>query len=270
MLSAFIEILRDNWQWRKQIGNLALFELIKKSRGAVLSWAWLIVKPTIFIFCFWFAIEIGLRSGSSQANGTPYLLWLSSGIIPWFFMSEMMGGGVDVFRRYRYLVNKIKFPLSAISSVFSCASMLVQLMLMVVLFIMFFLFRQTPTIYLLQVPILLAMMLIFWTFVSILFSPLSALSKDIANLLHALTQPIFWLSGVIFNVDHIQIEWIKFLLNINPVTFFASSFRDAFCGKEWFWSDTIPFLSFLVVFFIIVFLATLTYKNLNKEVADVL
>ena len=270
MLDAFTEILRDNWAWRKQIGNLALFELVKKSRGAVLSWAWLLVKPMIFIFCFWFAIEIGLRSGNSQSNGTPYLLWLSAGIIPWFFMSDMLGAGVDVFRRYPYLVNKVKFPLSAISSVFSSASMLVELMLMVVLFLMFFLYQQPVTIYLLQVPLLLIMMWFFWTSVSILFSPLSALSKDIANLLHAMTQPIFWLSGVLFNVSNIQIGWVRFLLNINPVTFFATSFRDAFCGNAWFWSDTVPFVSFLIVFAIIVFLATLSYKNLNQEVADVL
>ena len=63
-MSTLGTILKDNWAWRKQIGRLALFELVKKSRGAVLSWSWFFIKPAMYIFCFWFALDIGLRVGS--------------------------------------------------------------------------------------------------------------------------------------------------------------------------------------------------------------
>ena len=59
VLSTLATILKDNWEWRKQIGRLAIFELVKKSRGAVLGWAWFFIKPAMYIFCFWFALESG-------------------------------------------------------------------------------------------------------------------------------------------------------------------------------------------------------------------
>ena len=97
MLGTLATILRDNWEWRRQIGRLAIFELVKKSRGAVLSWAWFLIKPGMYIFCFWFALDVGLRVGSGgEAGAPPYLLWLCAGLIPWFFMQDMLGAGIDV------------------------------------------------------------------------------------------------------------------------------------------------------------------------------
>ena len=162
------EIIKEQWEWRKQIGRLALFELVKKSRGAVLSWAWFFIKPAMYIFCFWFALDVGLRSGQGMAdsgNG-PYILWLCAGLIPWFFMQDMLGAGVDVYHRYPYLVNKIKFPLSGISTIYTGAVMIVQLMLMVVLFAIYFICGMPFDIYLLQVPVLIILMFVFWDMVS--------------------------------------------------------------------------------------------------------
>ena len=247
-MSTLGTILKDNWAWRKQIGRLALFELVKKSRGAVLSWSWFFIKPAMYIFCFWFALDIGLRvgSGAGEAGAPPYILWLCAGLIPWFFMQDMLGAGIDVMHRYPYLVNKIKFPLSGISTIFTGATMLVQLMLMAALFVIYFACGMSFDVYLLQVPVLLLMMFIFWDIVSIMFSQLSAISKDVKNLM------------------------IQVLLYFDPITFFVTSFRGAFYDKTWFWEDPTLCLGFAVVFVVTLALALFVYGKFNEEVADVL
>lgn len=271
VLSTFATILKDNWQWRKQIGRLAVFELVKKSRGAVLSWAWFFIKPGMYIFCFWFALDVGLRVGSGGAEGAPpYILWLCAGLIPWFFMQDMLGAGIDVMHRYPYLVNKIKFPLSGISTIFTSATMLVQLMLVGVLFVIYFACGMPIDVYLLQVPVLLLLMFLFWDMVSILFSQLSAISKDVANLMHAMSTPFFWLSGVIFDVKSIPVEWIQVVLYFNPITFFVTSFRGALYDKTWFWNDGFSCVCFAIVFAATFAACLLIYKKFNEEVADVL
>ena len=270
MLKTLGTILKDNWEWRSQIARLSLFELRKKSRGAVLSWAWFFVKPAMYIFCFWFALEIGLRVGKTDPGAPPYFLWLCAGLIPWFFMSDMINQGSDVLHRYPYLVNKIKFPLSGISTIFTNATMLVQLALMAVLFVIYFVYGQGLHVYLLQVPLLLVLMFVFWDMFSICFSQLSALSKDVANLMKAFSTPLFWLSGVIFNVSAIPIPWLQTILQYNPVTFFAVAFRNAFYDKVWFWENTGTVYGFAVVFAIQLLLTLWVYKKFNQEVADVL
>lgn len=111
-MSTLGTILKDNWAWRKQIGRLALFELVKKSRGAVLSWSWFFIKPAMYIFCFWFALDIGLRVGSGAGKPVPRRIswWLCAGLIPWFFMQDMLGAGIDVMHRYPYLGEQDQVP----------------------------------------------------------------------------------------------------------------------------------------------------------------
>ena len=209
MLKTLGTILKDNWEWRDRIAALSLFELRKRSRGTALSWVWLFVKPAMYIFCFWFALEIGLRVGKTEPGAPPYFLWLCAGLIPWFFMQDMINQGCDVLHKYSYLVNKIKFPISAISTFFTGATMIIELMLVVVLFVVYFACGQGLSIYLLQVPLLLILLFVFWDLFSICFSQLSAISKDVAQLIKAFSAPIFWLSGVIFNVDNIDIPWLQ-------------------------------------------------------------
>lgn len=271
MFQVLATILRDNWEWRKQIMRLAVFDLVKKSRGAVLSWAWFLIKPAMYIFCFWFAIEVGLRAGNAGGgpDAPPYILWLSAGIIPWFFMKDMLGGGVNVLKRYSYLVNKVKFPLSGISTIFTTSAMLIELMLIVALFVIYFACGQQLNIYLLQVPLLLMMMYMFWNMASIMFSQLSAMSKDFANLMNALSTPFFWLSGVLFNVNNIDIGWVKTILDFNPITFFVTSFRAAFYDHTWFWENTSMCVGFAIVCLATLVVMAFVYSRLHEEVADV-
>lgn len=271
MFKTLLGIIRDNWQWRKQIRRLSGFELVKQTRGAAFGWAWLFIKPAIYIFCFWFALDIGLRSGRNLgADAPPYILWLVAGIIPWFFMQNMLGRGVDVLHRYTYLVNKIKFPLSCISTVYVTAVMAIQLVLQVALLVIYFGCGMPIDPHLLQVPVLIVLMFIYWDLFSILFSQLSAISSDVANLMKALSTPFFWLSGVIFNVDTIKIGWMQIILMYNPVTIFIKAFRDALYYQTWVWEDPRLCFGFAVVFVVTLVCAVLAYRTFNEEVSDVL
>lgn len=271
VLSTLVSALRENWDWRKQIGNLAVFDLVKKSRGSVLSWAWLLIRPAVYMFCFWFALDVGLRGGSRVEPGMPpYFLWLCAGIVPWFFIQEELSGGIDVFRRYSYLVNKIKFPISAIPTFTSLSAMIIQLVLQAFLIIIYFVNGQPLGVFLIQVPLLLLLMLVFWTMVSFLFSTLSAISRDFANFMKAMSTPIFWLSGVIFDVSNISIGWIHTILLFNPVTFFIQAFRDVYYYGRWFWEDAAAFGCFVGVFVVTLMVTLFIVRKFSKEVPDVL
>ena len=235
MIKTLGTILKDNWEWRSQILKLAVFDLKKRSRGAVLGHAWLIIKPAVYVFCFWFALAIGLRASSSAADSTAYFLWLCAGLVPWFFMQDMLYTGSDILRQYSYLVTKLKFPLSAISTLYATSTMLIQLVLQVFLAIVYFASGQPLDIHLIQVPFLLLLMFVFWDVFSIATSHLSGISRDFANLMKTLSTPVFWLSGVIFDISNIGVEWIRTILLFNPVTFFGSSFRMALCSHQWIW-----------------------------------
>ena len=265
------DLLKDKWLWRKQIINLAVFDLRKKSRGAVLGPLWFFAKPAVYICVFWFALEMGLKAGSSDgASDAPYILWLMAGLIPWFYMQDLLNQGSDVFHRYSYLVNKIKFPLAGIPSIFNISTFIVQLGLVVALLIAFLLCGQTIDVYLLQLPVAMILMVIFFDMFSLVTSLLSAMSKDFLNLIKTLSTPLFWLSGIIFNVYALGIDWLETILMFNPVTFFASMYRCAVYEKTWIWDKPEALMGMLVVFLITAVVTVVIYRRTREEVPDVL
>ena len=155
------KIINEHLDYKKQIFKLAKADLQKTYRGAALGWAWAIIKPAVTIFVYWFAFTIGLRAGK-DVNGYPYFLWLISGVIPWFYMSEMITGGTDCIRRYSYLVTKMKFPVSTIPTFVNISKFIIHLMLIYITIVIFRIFGYTPDIYLLQIPFYMLLTFIFF------------------------------------------------------------------------------------------------------------
>ena len=90
------------------------------------------------------------------------------------------------------------------------------------------------------------------------------------NLLGALSTPFFWMSGVIFNVRGIPVDWAQTLLYFNPITTFVTAFRGAYYDKTWFWEDPMLCIGFVVVFLVTLVFMVFTYSHFSEEVADVL
>ena len=81
------------------------------------------------------------------------------------------------------MVTKIKFPLAGIPTIFSISTFVVQLGLVVALLIVYFLCGLPLDLYLLQLPVALVLMFVFFNMFSLVTSLLSAISKDFINLM---------------------------------------------------------------------------------------
>ncbi len=263
------EIIKDHIEYRKQIFKLAKSDLAKTYRGSALGWSWAIIKPVVTIFVYWFAFEIGLRAGK-DVNGFPFFLWLIAGVVPWFYMGDMITGGTNCIRRYSYLVTKMKFPVSTIPTFVSLSNLTVNLILLAIVIIIFALFGFAPDIYMLQLPFYILLSFIFFTFWSLFASFIGAISKDFVNLVKSFITAIFWLSGILWNAEAVAIPWLKKLLMLNPVTFLVNGFRNCFINKIWFWEQPKRLMYFAIITFVLFLLGLWSYKKLRKDVADVL
>lgn len=254
---------------RKLIIGLAKNDLIKTYRGSALGWVWALIKPIITIFVYWFAFTVGLRGGK-PVNGYPFFLWLIAGIVPWFYMSEMITGGTFAIRKYKYLVTKMKFNVSIIPTFFSLSSLFVHVCMMVVVIFIFTIKGYMPTAYYLQLPFYLLLMFIFFTIWSLFSAPLAAISKDYGNLVKALVTAIFWLSGILWDVNTLTIVWLKTVLMFNPVTYIANGYRNVFIYKKWFFEDLPSLFAILGVTLLLGIIAVRNYNKLRTDLPDVL
>lgn len=268
-MKTFKKIIEEHIVYRKQIIKLAKSNLVKTYRGSAFGWAWAVVKPVVTIFVFWFAFSYGLRAGG-DIDGFPFFLWLIAGFVPWFYMSEMISGGASCIRSNKHLVTKMKFPVSVIPTFSSISSFSIHLILVCVTIVIFMAFGHMPDLYYLQLPLYMIMMFMWFTLWSLFSGMLSAISKDFLNLVRSLTQAIFWMSGIIYDVQSINVGWIRAILSYNPVTIIASGYRHAFIDKTWFFDVPGELGCYLIVLVIMFMLALWAYNKLYKDIPDVL
>ena len=154
-----VTIVRDHIDYRKQIFKLAGSDLRRTYRASALGWSWAIIKPLVTIFVYWFAFAIGLRRGG-DIEGYPFVLWLISGIVPWFYMLTL---GTECILRNRYLVTKMKYPVSTIPTFTSISKFSVHLILMMITIFIFVITGNELTIYLVQLPFYMLCNFLFFT-----------------------------------------------------------------------------------------------------------
>ncbi len=261
--------------FKEQLCNLssilyfAKIDLAKSYRGAFLGWFWAIFKPTFTIFVYYFTFTIGLRT-SKVMFGYPYFLWLISGIIPWFFINDVLHQGSESIRKYDYLVTKVKFPVSIIPTFSTLSKFIVHLILTTLVILIFALSKYELSIYIIQLPFYMILMFIFLNFLNLGLSSLSAISKDFFNFIKSTIFAIFWLSGVIWDPSLINIEWLKKILFLNPITFIVNGYRNSFVKHIWFWKEPTSLLFFLLLTLGTIIFSIAIYKRIKKDIPDLL
>ncbi len=262
-------MIKKNLHNFKKIIQMSLIDLKKITKGTLLGWFWIIAKPATQIFIYWFVFSIGLRN-SEAINGFPYILWLICGLLPWFYIAEIFNFSIKSYKKYSYLVTKIKFPIEIIPKFISISRLIISLILTGLVILIYLFSGGVLDIYFIQLPFIIILMYLFMTSLGMILALLSVLSKDFENLVRICTPPILFLSPILWNINNIKIPWLITLQNINPIHFIVNSYRKIFIYKEWIYSETFSLLSFLLITIIIILLSHVLFKKLRKEIPDYL
>lgn len=262
-------IFRDHIAYKKQIVKLAGSDLRRTYRSSALGWAWAVIKPLMNIFVYWFAFAFGLRRGGDVA-GYPFVLWLIAGIVPWFYMSEMLTSGTECILKNRYLVTKMKYPVSTIPTFTSLSKFFVHVLLVLATILVFILTGNMPTVQIIQLPFYMLMNFLFFTGWAFFSAPIAAVSSDFSNLVKSFVTAIFWLSGVLWEADSVNNPIVKTFLHLNPVTFLCNGYRNCFVYGTWFWEQPKRLMYFAILLVLLYTAGFWSYRRARSEMADVL
>lgn len=271
MIKEFREILNENIRYGNQTVNLAYINQKKNYKGSSLGALWAFIKPTLYICVFYFAISIGFKS-SKDIEGviTPYFIWLTTGMISWFYMRDMILGGASCFRKYRYLVVKTKYPVATIPTVVSLSNLMIHVVLMVGVFALTLAFGCKPTIYWLQLPVYTLIMFLFCTIWAMFAGLMTVVSRDFYNLLKSINMAIFWFSGILFDINTIETDWVRHILKLNPVSFVLEGYRNSLCRRVWFFEEWEKLIGFFVILLLFLAAALWLYKKVRKQLPDII
>ncbi len=262
-------ILRENKKFFRQILKLAKSDLIQTYKGSALGPLWAIIRPLVQIFVLWFTIEIGLRS-STSVRGVPNILFLTIGIVTWFFIRDSIIDGANSIRRYNHFATKMPFPVSTIMTFVTLSRLYVHIGLIAISYVILIFAGYAPSIYNIQILFYMPVMYIFFTCLTWITAPLSCISKDFINLLKSIITAIFWLSGIIWDPASLKPGLLRKIMKLNPVSYIIDGYRNTFLYKKWFFESPNELIGFLCLLLLVVVLGSLVYRRLRKRMLDVI
>ena len=269
MIRAFKEIIKENIGNFSAIVSLAAVNQKRMYKTSDLGWFWALVKPLFYLCIFYIAISIGFRN-SKDIDGLlcPYFIWLTAGMVPWFYIRDMILAGAGCFKKYKFLITKHVFPVSNLPTVIALSFLYIHLIMIGICVVLCLCFGVYPSIYWLQVPLFLFFMVVLAVVWNMGAGLLASISGDFMDLLKAINPAFFWFSGILF--DSRALEGAGLFFKLNPITYIVEGYRKAFCFHEWFWEDMESFGWFMLVFAVMLVIALWLYKKLGHVLTDII
>jgi len=266
-------MLQDLWRNRQLIIRLSINDFKTRYAGSVMGIFWAFVQPVITVLVYWFVFEKGLRAGS-QAMGAvqvPFVLFLISGLVPWFFFSDAWPNGTSSLISYSYLVKKVVFKISILPIVKVMASIYVHIFFVAVTIAIFWAYGYAPDLYSLQIIYYSFAVFVLALGLSYITSSIVVFFRDLSEIISILLQILVWVTPIMWNIETSLTEGVlKTVLKLNPMYYIVCGYRDALINKNWFWQTPKLTLYFWIVTLLILGAGMLVFKRLKHHFADVL
>ena len=232
-------------------------------RNSFLGYFWLILDPLLNVLVYYFVVVIIFH----RAGGPDYGIYLVIGMIVWRWLSSTVSSAAKSIVAQSGIITQVYLP----KSIFPIGASLTQLinfvfgLLVIAIFMLYF--KIVPGTALLWLPFITAMQLFFMMAIAFPLAYICTFVRDIDNIVNHLMRLWFFGSPVIWYEDMIPPRG-QWLLNINPMTHFLSSYRNVFMNNST--PDTLTLLFIGTVSMIFVVLMTWYYSYYEHKIVKVL
>lgn len=271
-------MLKELIKSKKLIWQLSKNDFKSKFAGSFFGILWAFVQPIVTVIVYWIVFDKALNvgtQGTKEGLQAPFVLWLSAGIVPWFYFSEVLSQGTGCLREYSYLVQKVVFQIRVLPVVKVVSSLFVHAFFVVFTIILCMFYGFKPSLYMLQVfyysfaLMVLVLGLIYATSAVVVFF------KDLTQVIAILLQVWIWATPIMWNIDSPAISdkldgVLGIIIRANPVYYISNGYRDALIGNVWFWERPGLTVYYWILTVVIFLLGTKVFKKLQPQFADVI
>lgn len=258
-----LDILKE---WRR-IKGLAINDFKMKYAASYLGTFWAFVQPVVTVTIY--SVIFGLGFKSLPVEGVSFPLWLTVGIIPWFFFSEALLNATNSLLEYSYLVKKVVFEVKVLPMVKIASALFVHLFFVLVAIIMLVLSGGVITPYIVQVIYYTFCTLILALGISYITSATVVFFKDLGQIVGIILQFGMWATPIMYEASILG-PMAEKILKLNPIFYVVDGYRDALFQKVWFWQKPKLGILFWVISIIILYVGIKIFRGLEKHFADVL
>jgi lipopolysaccharide transport system permease protein/teichoic acid transport system permease protein len=252
---------------KQLIISLAKREVATQYIGSMLGIVWAFVHPLVMILVFWFIFSVGFKVQPIQ--DVPFVVWLTAGMAPWFYFTEIVNGSTSVVVSNTNLVKKMLFPSEILPLVKVVSCLVSHVFFIAILFFLMVFQGLEFSGYFFQGFYYLFCLWILVLGISWTIAALNVFMRDISHLVAVVIQVGFWGTPIFWNIN-IMPEKIQFLLKFNPVYYIVQGYRESFIYFTPFWHHPLQSLYFWSVSMTLFLGGAALFLKLKPQFADVL
>ncbi|MGL5260219.1 MAG: ABC transporter permease [Lachnospiraceae bacterium] len=260
------------YQNRRLIWKLAKNDFKKRYAGSYLGAVWAMAQPVVTVVMYYIVFDKIFKTRSQMlADGieVPYVLFLTAGLVPWFYFTEAITNGMLALIEYNYLVKKVVFKISILPIIKVIGATFIHVFFMIILLIVASVYGYYPSIYTIQLLYYSFCMFIFVLAVSYSTCAIVIFFRDLQQIVNIVLQIGMWATPVLWDISTFN-ESIQMIVKINPLVYIVNGYRSSIYEKTWFFSDFYSTMYFWIITILIFGIGALIFKKLKVHFADVL
>lgn len=261
------QFMRDLVRSRHVIAELTNKDFRSRYLGSYLGLLWAFIHPTATIGIIWFVFTHGLKAG--PVHGTPFILWLMAGMVPWFFFAEGLGSATNSILENQVLVKKVVFRVSLLPVVKLLSALFIHLVFVILMIIILTVHGSWPGWYAIQLLYYLPAMVVLLLGLSWFTSSLTVFARDLGQATSVVLQFGVWATPIMWNIEMIPPQY-RIFFEINPVFYIVTGYRNSLIDEVWVWEQGWQTLYFWLAAGIFMLLGTFVFRRLRPHFADVL
>jgi ABC-type polysaccharide/polyol phosphate export permease len=228
-------VLRLLWRQRALVAVLVRRELNARYRASALGFVWSLLNPLLLLIVY--AVVFTYIFNPRFPGGTPYPLFLFSGLLPWLFFSGTVLDASVTLIDNGPLLAKVMCPPEIFPAVTVVSHLVHHLLALPVLLVALLVaavsgWHPFPTTAWL-LPLVLMPWLLLAGGAAFAVSALSVRLRDLRDLVGHLLNLLFFSSPIIYSLDGLDVPaGIARILALNPVASLVELYRDVvFAGR---------------------------------------
>ena len=260
------------WNSRKLIKRLSVNDFKKRYAGSYMGVVWALAQPVVTVVMYYIVFDVVFQQRAAAVAGgieMPYVLFLTAGLVPWFFFSEALMNGTTSLLEYNYLVKKVLFKISILPIVKIIAAMFIHIFFIAVMFVIACIYGYYPNIYWIQ--FLYYMVCEFMLVLSLSYATCSIVIffRDLQQILVIGLQLFQWATPILWNIAIVPDDY-KWIIKLIPMTYIVEGYRNTLAGDTWFFEHFYSSTYFWIFIVVTFCFGTLIFKRSKPHFADVL
>src|SRR5260370_1728284 len=225
-ISTIFDGVRTLAQYSDLLYTLSLFRLNVRYKQSVLGWAWALLQPLALMGIY---TVIFTRVATITTGGTPYPVFVFSGLLPWIFFSTSIASAVHGLVLHPNLLTKMYFPREIIPLSYLAAGLAdfcIASLILLGLIVHYHVALTWNLLYAVPIVILLGG---FAAAIALFFSAIQVRFRDVGLAMPFVLQVWMFTVPVVYSLQSVPVRFRRLYL-LDPAARLIDNFRIVVLG----------------------------------------